>query len=103
MFGFLEVNAILFRFVDVVKVLEDGDLQTLGMIDYDKRLSHSFTAHPKVDPVTGKSSLFPEKQVTISVDMMTRHGPCRRNVYIRLLAYATLSHIQSDLERWHYA
>ncbi|KAK2996827.1 hypothetical protein RJ639_025304, partial [Escallonia herrerae] len=32
----------------VLKVLEDGDLQTLGMLDYDKRLSHSFTAHPKV-------------------------------------------------------
>lgn len=39
---------------DVVKVLEDGDLQTLGMLDYDKRLSHSFTAHPKVDPFTGE-------------------------------------------------
>lgn len=38
---------------DVIKVLEDGDLQTIGMLDYDKRLSHSFTAHPKVDPITG--------------------------------------------------
>ncbi|KAF3498423.1 hypothetical protein DY000_02057061 [Brassica cretica] len=45
----------------VIKVLEDGDLQTLGMTEYDKRLTHSFTAHPKVDPVTGKSSIFPEK------------------------------------------
>ena len=41
-------------FLDVVKVLEDGDLQTLGLLDYDKRLKHSFTAHPKVDPFTGK-------------------------------------------------
>lgn len=41
-------------FSDVVKVLEDGDLQTLGLLDYDKRLKHSFTAHPKVDPFTGK-------------------------------------------------
>ncbi|KAG7528318.1 Carotenoid oxygenase [Arabidopsis thaliana x Arabidopsis arenosa] len=32
----------------VIKVLEDGDLQTLGIIDYDKRLTHSFTAHPKL-------------------------------------------------------
>lgn len=39
--------------LDVVKVLEDGDLQTLGLLDYDKRLKHSFTAHPKVDPFTG--------------------------------------------------
>ncbi|PON74212.1 Carotenoid cleavage dioxygenase [Parasponia andersonii] len=42
----------------VLKVLEDGDLQTLGMLDYDKRLAHSFTAHPKVDPVTGEMFTF---------------------------------------------
>ncbi|KAI8545830.1 hypothetical protein RHMOL_Rhmol07G0068900 [Rhododendron molle] len=42
----------------VVKVLEDGDLQTLGMFDYDKRLAHSFTAHPKVDPFTGEMFTF---------------------------------------------
>lgn len=42
----------------VLKVLEDGDLQTLGMLDYDKRLSHSFTAHPKVDPFTGEMFTF---------------------------------------------
>ncbi|GMN53613.1 hypothetical protein TIFTF001_022745 [Ficus carica] len=43
---------------DVLKVLEDGDLQTLGMLDYDKRLEHSFTAHPKVDPFTGEMFTF---------------------------------------------
>jgi carotenoid cleavage dioxygenase len=37
--------------------MEDGDLQTLGIIDYDKRLSHNFTAHPKIDPHTGKSKV----------------------------------------------
>ncbi|GMI73913.1 carotenoid cleavage dioxygenase 1, CAROTENOID CLEAVAGE DIOXYGENASE 1 [Hibiscus trionum] len=42
----------------VLKVLEDGDLQTLGMLDYDKRLSHSFSAHPKVDPITGEMFTF---------------------------------------------
>nr|POE91957.1 carotenoid 9,10(9',10')-cleavage dioxygenase 1 [Quercus suber] len=42
----------------VLKVLEDGDLQTLGMLDYDKRLVHSFTAHPKVDPFTGEMFTF---------------------------------------------
>ncbi|KAJ7949175.1 carotenoid cleavage dioxygenase 1 [Quillaja saponaria] len=41
-----------------VKVFEDGDLQTLGMLDYDKRLAHSFTAHPKIDPVTGEMFTF---------------------------------------------
>ncbi|KAK1259277.1 Carotenoid 9,10(9',10')-cleavage dioxygenase [Acorus gramineus] len=42
----------------VLKVLEDGDLQTLGMLDYDKRLAHSFTAHPKVDPFTDEMFTF---------------------------------------------
>lgn len=42
----------------VLRVLEDGDLQTLGMLDYDKRLAHSFTAHPKVDPITGEMFTF---------------------------------------------
>ena len=51
----LKLSSLLY--LDAVKVLEDGDLQTLGMLDYDKRLSHSFTAHPKVDPFTGKTSL----------------------------------------------
>ncbi|KAJ4762783.1 Carotenoid cleavage dioxygenase [Rhynchospora pubera] len=42
----------------VVKVLEDGDLQTLGLLDYNKRLKHSFTAHPKVDPFTDEMFTF---------------------------------------------
>ncbi|XP_012065572.1 carotenoid 9,10(9',10')-cleavage dioxygenase 1 [Jatropha curcas] len=42
----------------VVKVMEDGDLQTVGLLDYDKRLKHSFTAHPKVDPFTGEMFTF---------------------------------------------
>nr|UBZ25138.1 carotenoid cleavage dioxygenase 2L [Crocus sativus] len=42
----------------VVKVLEDGDLQTLGILDYDKKLSHPFTAHPKIDPLTDEMFTF---------------------------------------------
>nr|XP_017255823.1 PREDICTED: carotenoid 9,10(9',10')-cleavage dioxygenase 1-like isoform X1 [Daucus carota subsp. sativus] len=41
-----------------IKVLEDGDLQTLGLVDYDKRLTHPFTAHPKIDPYTGEMFTF---------------------------------------------
>ncbi|XP_045799566.1 carotenoid 9,10(9',10')-cleavage dioxygenase 1-like [Trifolium pratense] len=41
-----------------IKVFEDGDLHTLGMIDYDKRLDHYFTAHPKLDPFTGEMFTF---------------------------------------------
>uniref|UniRef100_A0A0C9QLD5 carotenoid 9,10-dioxygenase n=1 Tax=Wollemia nobilis TaxID=56998 RepID=A0A0C9QLD5_9CONI len=41
-----------------LRVLEDGDLQTLGLMDYDEKLTHSFTAHPKVDPITGEMFTF---------------------------------------------
>ena len=50
----MELRWFSLHYLDVLKVLEDGDIQTLGMLDYDKRLEHSFTAHPKVDPFTGK-------------------------------------------------
>ncbi|KAM0048155.1 putative carotenoid oxygenase [Helianthus debilis subsp. tardiflorus] len=43
---------------EINHVLEDGDLQTLGLMDYDQRLSHNFTAHPKIDPVTGEMFAF---------------------------------------------
>ncbi|KAK2428349.1 putative disease resistance protein RGA3 [Trifolium repens] len=39
-----------------IEVFEDGDLLTLGLLDYDKRLGHNFTAHPKVDPFTSSYS-----------------------------------------------
>lgn len=59
MHNLLEIVSIFYSIftiycTDAIKVLEDGDLQTIGLLDYDKRLSHSFTAHPKVDPFTGK-------------------------------------------------
>ncbi|KAI9170526.1 hypothetical protein LWI28_029213 [Acer negundo] len=66
-FGLLMVNIQMLRTklkvldvtygygTDAIKVLEDGDLQTLGLLDYDKRLKHSFTAHPKVDPYTANA------------------------------------------------
>ncbi|KAK7850448.1 carotenoid 9 [Quercus suber] len=50
-----ELRLFSLQYLDVLKVLEDGDLQTLGMLDYDKRLAHSFPAHPKVDPFTESS------------------------------------------------
>lgn len=51
--SFIQCVISFIQCTDAIKVLEDGDLQTLGMLDYDKRLKHSFTAHPKVDPFTG--------------------------------------------------
>lgn len=60
----------------VIKVLEDGDLQTLGLLDYDKRLEHSFTAHPKVDPLTDEMFTFGYSQTApyISYRVITKDG-----------------------------
>jgi len=41
-----------------IRVLEDGDLETLGRLDFGARLDHPFTAHPKVDPITGEMFTF---------------------------------------------
>ncbi|KAG9159226.1 hypothetical protein Leryth_023144 [Lithospermum erythrorhizon] len=40
--------------VDVVNVKQNGDLETRGINDYGKRLTHSFIPHPKKDPHTGE-------------------------------------------------
>jgi carotenoid cleavage dioxygenase len=53
-----DLSSVILYFADAIKVFEDGDLHTLGMLDYDKRLDHYFTAHPKVDPFTGESAIF---------------------------------------------
>ncbi|CAI5476182.1 unnamed protein product [Closterium sp. Yama58-4] len=42
----------------VIEVKPDGDLETKGRMTYDGRLTHPFTAHPKVDPVTGELFTF---------------------------------------------
>nr|QPZ56427.1 carotenoid 9,10(9',10')-cleavage dioxygenase 1 [Curcuma alismatifolia] len=60
----------------VVKVLEDGDLQTLGLLDYEKKLKHSFTAHPKVDPFTGEMFTFGYSQTApyVTYRVITKDG-----------------------------
>jgi len=38
--------------------IEPGTLETRGYYDYDKRIGGPFTAHPKVDPLTGETMFF---------------------------------------------
>lgn len=38
--------------------IEPGTLETRGYYDYDKRIGGPFTAHPKVDPLTGEMMFF---------------------------------------------
>lgn len=38
--------------------IEPGTLDTRGYCDYDKRIGGPFTAHPKVDPLTGEMMFF---------------------------------------------
>lgn len=42
----------------IIKVLEDGDLETMGRESYEGRLGPTMTAHPKLDPVTGELFTF---------------------------------------------
>ena len=36
-----------------MRVLCDGIVDTLGRITFGGKVKHPFTAHPKVDPITG--------------------------------------------------
>ena len=38
-----------------MRVLCDGILETMQRYDYNGKLEHCFTAHPKVDPDSGKA------------------------------------------------
>ncbi|XP_078435749.1 carotenoid 9,10(9',10')-cleavage dioxygenase-like [Wolffia australiana] len=60
----------------VVRVLEDGDLQTIGLLDYDKRLGHNLTAHPKVDPFTDELFTFGygQKPPYVTYRVVTKDG-----------------------------
>ena len=48
-----------------MRILCDGLLQTLQRYDYDGKLEHSFTAHPKVDSESGAPT-----QHSLAADML---------------------------------
>jgi len=52
----LQIWGSIYESADSIKVLENGDLETVGIEDYGQKLKHPFTAHPKIDPVTGTGS-----------------------------------------------
>ncbi|GAA0153014.1 oxygenase [Lithospermum erythrorhizon] len=61
--GLIHHNGMLMALVDfdkpyVIKVLDNGDLETLGINGYKKKLTHNFTPHPKRDPETGELFIF---------------------------------------------
>jgi carotenoid cleavage dioxygenase-like enzyme len=61
---------------DIIKVLEDGDLETVGREDYGT-LADRLTAHPKIDPVTGEMFAFYWKQVELpylTYQMFSKEG-----------------------------
>ncbi|CAK9238338.1 unnamed protein product [Sphagnum jensenii] len=60
----------------IIKVLEDGDLETIGREDYGT-LADRFTAHPKFDPVTGEMFGFYWKQMELpylTYQMFSKEG-----------------------------
>ncbi|KAI5390204.1 Dixin, variant 2 [Lathyrus oleraceus] len=57
-YGHGTANTALVYHHQKLLALSEGDkpyaIKIFGMLDYDKRLGHNFTAHPKVDPFTGE-------------------------------------------------
>lgn len=41
-----------------IRIFNDGRLEEIGKLDYDGKLKHPFTAHPKNDPITNEMMFF---------------------------------------------
>ena len=41
-----------------LRVKEDGAIETIGTFDFEGKLRHQWTAHPKIDPVTNEMMTF---------------------------------------------
>ncbi|XP_024359542.1 carotenoid 9,10(9',10')-cleavage dioxygenase isoform X2 [Physcomitrium patens] len=69
-----------------IRVLDDGDLQTMGLQDYEQRLGHSFTAHPKIDSTTGELFMFAyqEKVPYLIYRVISKNGTLREPVPITI-------------------
>jgi carotenoid cleavage dioxygenase-like enzyme len=62
---------------DAPEVIKLPYLETLGRHDYEGKLNHPFTAHPKVDPVTGELMFFGyrfDKKPYVSYSLVDREG-----------------------------
>lgn len=42
----------------IVRLLQDGQLETIARHTYENKLRHPFTAHPKIDSETGEMMIF---------------------------------------------
>jgi carotenoid cleavage dioxygenase-like enzyme len=70
----------------VLRVLEDGDIETASRLDYDKKLNHAFTAHPKIDPKTGEMFTFGyhQTQACVTYRVISKDGVMGHPVSITL-------------------
>ena len=63
----------------LLRLEEDGTVQSMGAYTFEGDLDHNFTAHPKVDPKTGEMLSFVNAYVRCSLIPMHEHtmtGTC---------------------------
>ncbi|CAM6093401.1 unnamed protein product [Calypogeia fissa] len=71
----------------VVQILEDGDFKTTSRHDFDKKLDHPFTAHPKIDPDTGEMFSYGfsvEAPPSLTYNVISRDGKMSDPVHVTL-------------------
>ena len=62
----------------IIRVLADGNLETVGRQTYEGALNHAFTAHPKVDPETGEGKQKERMDFLYSVEIMLQLHQLRK-------------------------
>jgi len=82
-------------------VVQVPELDTIGPYDFGKTLRHAFTAHPKVDPVTGEMMCFGYQPVApfLQYSVVNREGKIVRTTAIEL-PRAVMMHDFAVTERY---
>eukprot|EP01113_Clastostelium_recurvatum_P020407 TRINITY_DN2419_c0_g1_i6.p1 TRINITY_DN2419_c0_g1~~TRINITY_DN2419_c0_g1_i6.p1 ORF type:complete len:367 (-),score=68.12 TRINITY_DN2419_c0_g1_i6:13-1113(-) len=70
----------------LIKILEDGNLETKGLYDYQGKFAHrAFTAHPKICPITGEAMGFGYSiNPGIHYDVISKEGVVTSSIKIKL-------------------
>eukprot|EP00271_Cylindrocystis_brebissonii_P007506 TRINITY_DN21076_c0_g1_i1.p1 TRINITY_DN21076_c0_g1~~TRINITY_DN21076_c0_g1_i1.p1 ORF type:complete len:547 (+),score=105.42 TRINITY_DN21076_c0_g1_i1:145-1785(+) len=84
-----------------IQVMADGQLETAGRMTYGGKLDHFFTAHPKIDPVTGEMFAFGYnvQKPQVKYRVISKDGVMRDAVVINL-PHAVMMHDFAITEKY---
>ena len=81
-----------------VRALCNGVIETMGRVNYEGKIKHPFTAHPKIDPQTGESSFCVHHLLCFAAWLFSRYKPAVHSIhcglactYLVFIAFSSLT------------